>query len=123
MNRSALALLSVSLIANVFAAASVSALPLISEIFYDAVGSDDGQSFVELYGEPGSSLDGLIVEGINGSGGAVTHSIVLSGVIPADGLFVLADVDGSGVTLVPSADAVANFDFQNAYQNRASSGT
>ncbi len=95
------------------AAAPALALPLISELFYDAVGSDDGGSFVELYGEPGSLLDGLTLEGVNGSGGAVTHSILLSGVIPADGLFVLADVDGSGMTLVPNADAVVNFDFQN----------
>ena len=112
-----------SLIVMFVAAAPALALPLISELFYDAVGSDDGWSFVELYGEPGSPLDGLTLEGVNGSGGAVTHSILLSGVIPADGIFVLADVDGSGMTRVSNADAVANFDFQNAYQNRASSGT
>ena len=34
-------------------------LPLISEVFYDAVGSDDGMSFVEIFGAPGSSLDGF----------------------------------------------------------------
>ena len=113
MNRTTLTLFFASLVVNALAAAPGSALPLISEIFYDASGSDDGQSFVELYGEPGSLLDGLEVVGINGSGGAVTHSIALSGVIPPDGLFVLADVDGSGATLVPSADALANFDFQN----------
>jgi hypothetical protein len=28
-------------------------LPLISELFYDAEGTDDGKSFVELYGTPG----------------------------------------------------------------------
>ena len=33
--------------------ASAVAFPLISEVFYDAVGSDDGQSFVELYATPG----------------------------------------------------------------------
>ena len=113
MNRFAPTLLLTSLIANLLAAAPLSALPLISEVFYDAVGADDGRSFVELYGEPGSLLDGLIVEGVNGSGGAITHSIALSGFIPADGLFVLADMDGSGATSVASADAVANFDFQN----------
>ena len=47
-----------------------SAATLISEVFYDAVGSDNGLSFVELYGAPGSSLDGLFLEGINGSNGA-----------------------------------------------------
>jgi hypothetical protein len=102
-----------AVVTAVIAASPAAALPLISEVFYDAVGGDDGQSFVELYGDPGSLLDGLILEGINGSGGAVTHSIVLSGVMPADGFFVLADVDASGATLVPAPDAVANFDFQN----------
>jgi len=32
---------------------------VISELFYDAVGADDGLSFVELYGVPGTSLDGV----------------------------------------------------------------
>ena len=31
-------------------------LPLISEVFYDASGSDDGRGFVELYGAPGAVL-------------------------------------------------------------------
>ena len=44
---------------------------MISEFFYDAVGSDDGLSFVELYGTPGASLTGLFVEGVNGANGAV----------------------------------------------------
>ncbi len=89
------------------------ALPLISEVFYDAVGSDNGQSFVEFYGAPGTSLDGLLLEGVNGSGGSVTVSIALIGTIPADGLYLLADVDLAGSTLVPDPDGLANFDFQN----------
>ena len=36
-------------------AAPAFAVPLLSEVYYDAVGVDDGQSFVELYGAPGSS--------------------------------------------------------------------
>ncbi len=36
--------------------------PLISEVLYDAVGSDNGLVFVELYGTPGASLDGLFLE-------------------------------------------------------------
>ena len=55
-------------------ATSASAAPLLSEVFYDAVGSDDGQSFVELYGTPGTDLTGLTIEGVNGSNGAVTVS-------------------------------------------------
>ena len=89
------------------------ALPILSEVLYDASGSDDGSVFVEIHGTPGESLDGLRVEGVNGSGGAVTGAIELTGVIPADGFFVLADVTGAGVTFVAAADQLANFDFQN----------
>ena len=49
------------------AGAPVAALPTISEVFYDAVGSDDGHSFVEIYASAGQVLDGYVVEGVNGS--------------------------------------------------------
>lgn len=93
--------------------AVASALPLISEVFYDAVGADDGQSFVEISGAPGTILDGFVVEGVNGSGGAVTDSLTLVGAIGSDGLFLVADVDGSGLTAVAGADQLLDFDFQN----------
>jgi hypothetical protein len=89
------------------------ALPLISEVFYDAVGTDDGLSFVELYGAPGTDLAGYVLQGINGTGGTVTDNVALSGVIPADGLFVVADGFVDGTTQVLNADQIANFDFQN----------
>ncbi len=91
---------------------TASALPLISEVFYDAVGSDNGQSFVEIYGTAGSSLDGLTLEGVNGANGAVGPVIALTGVIPTDGVFVVADLNGA-TTSVANADLLANFDFQN----------
>jgi hypothetical protein len=94
-------------------AAPASAVPLLSEVYYDAVGVDDGQSFVELYGTPGSSLDGLVIEGVNGTGGTVTHTLPLSGVFGADGLFVLADRTSAGTTQVSDADLLLDFDFQN----------
>jgi hypothetical protein len=90
-----------------------SASTLISEVFYDAVGSDNGLSFVELYGDPGSSLDGLFLEGVNGSNGATGPTIALSGVFPEDGIWLLADDAGDGTTSVAGADLIANFDFQN----------
>jgi len=95
------------------AAGPASALPLLSEVYYDAVGSDDGQSFVEIYGAPGSSLEGFSIEGVNGSNGAVGPVLELTGAIPADGLFVVADDVGDGTTLVAGADLVLDFDFQN----------
>jgi hypothetical protein len=89
------------------------ALPLISEVYYDATGSDNGLSFVELYGAPGASVDGFLLEGVNGSNGAITPSVTLSGLIPADGLLVVADDQGDGTSLVANADLILNFDFQN----------
>ncbi len=94
------------------AGSPAAALPLLSEVLYDASGSDDGRGFVELFGTPGTVLDGLWLEGVNGAGGAIGPVVALSGVIPADGLFVVADTSG-GVTEVAGADQLANFDFQN----------
>ena len=97
----------------VLAPQPASAAPLISEVLYDAVGADNGLVFVELYGEPGTSLDGLFLEGINGANGSSGPTIALSGVFPADGIWLLADDVGDGTSLVAGADLIANFDFQN----------
>jgi hypothetical protein len=92
---------------------TAAALPLISEILYDADGSDDGSVFVELYGPPGTVLDGLTLEGVNGSNGSVGPVVELTGMIPEDGIFVVADMTGGGVTFVANADLLLGFDFQN----------
>ena len=102
-----------SLLVALLGVLPAAALPVLSEVFYDAVGTDDGLVFVEIYGEAGTDLDGLTVEGINGSDGGVTVSLPLSGSIPADGLFVLADEAGGGASSVAGADQLLNFDFQN----------
>jgi len=103
----------VTLAGVLLGAAPALAAPLLSEVYYDAVGVDDGQSFVELYGAPGSSLAGLVIEGVNGTGGTITHTLPLSGVFGADGLFVLADRTSAGTTLVADADLLLDFDLQN----------
>jgi hypothetical protein len=89
------------------------ATPLISEVLYDGVGSDNGLSFVELYGAPGDSLAGLFLEGINGANGNAGPTVALSGIFPVDGIFVIADDRGDGLTDVLGADLILNFDFQN----------
>ncbi len=95
-------------------AAEAGATPLLSEVYYDAIGSDDGQSFIEVYGAPGTSLAGLTIEGINGAGGGVTNTLSLSGTIGASGLFVIADsLTGSSSTSVANPDLILDFDFQN----------
>jgi hypothetical protein len=101
------------LLALLISPATAQALPVISEFFYDAVGSDDGLSFVELYGAPGTSLAGFTLEGVNGSGGAIGPSLSLSGAFPADGIFVVADTASGGQSQVAGADLLLDFDFQN----------
>lgn len=96
-----------------FVPALSAGLPIISEVFYDAEGSDDGRVFVELLGAPGTRLDGIWLEGVNGANGAVTVHVDLSGEIGPSGLYLLADRTGGGTSFVPGADQIANFDFQN----------
>ena len=64
----------------------------ISELLYDAAGQDDGFTFVEIYGPPGLLLDEVVLVGVNGRDGALTHQVALDGYrVPADGFLVLAD--------------------------------
>jgi hypothetical protein len=101
-----------ALLALACAAPARAASLWISEVFYDAIGSDDGLSFVELWGTPGLALDGWLIEGVNGADGAVGPSLPLAGSVGSDGFFLLAD-SLSGSTSVPGADQLANFDLQN----------
>ncbi|HKC52966.1 MAG TPA: hypothetical protein VKF60_19420 [Myxococcota bacterium] len=84
----------------------------LSEVLYDATGVDNGKVFVELWGAPGTLLDGYVIEGVNGADGAVGPTLALSGAIPADGFFVVGDTDGTA-TQVANVDLTLNFDFQN----------
>lgn len=113
--RSPLGPLARSLVAVLIAglASQAGAAILLSEVFYDAVGPDNGLSFIEISGAPGTSLEGYVLEGVNGGDGAVAPSLTLSGSIGASGLFVVSDESSAGATLVPGADAVRNFDLQN----------
>jgi len=102
-----------AMIGAITCATVAGAVPLISEVFYDAVGSDNGQTFVEIYGEPGSSVEGLFLEGVNGANGNIGPTIALLGIFGPEGLFVVADDMGDGTSGVLSFDQIANFDFQN----------
>ena len=101
------------LLATLVSGAGCHAGTVISELFYNATGSDNGLVFVELFGVPGTVLDGILLEGINGGDGAVYRSVALAGAIPADGIFVIADDRGDGTSLVANVDLVAEVDFQN----------
>ena len=99
--------------AVVLSMSSLQAKTVISEVLYDASSADNGNTFVELYGTPGTVLDGLLLEGVNGADGSVYRSVVLAGVIPLDGVFLIGDDSGDGSTLVSNADLVREIDFQN----------
>jgi hypothetical protein len=66
---------------------------VINEVYYDAVGADTPRVFTELWGPPGTVLDGLTLVGVNGNGGAVYGNVPLVGAIGADGFFVVAHPD------------------------------
>jgi len=100
-------------LAGVVLTSGVHAATVISEALYDAAGTDNGNVFVELYGTPGTLLDGVSLEGVNGSDGSVYLTLPLAGKIPGDGIFVVADDAGDGSSLVGNADLVVNMDFQN----------
>ena len=90
-----------------------SATPIIQEVFYDALGPDRSFVFTELYGSPGTSLDGWSLVGMNGANGMPYRTLDLTGaVIPTDGLLVLATASAVG-TLLAVRDFVANVDWQN----------
>lgn len=103
----------VALLGAVLQSQSANAAPVISEVLYDAVGSDNGYMFVELYGAPGDSLSGLSLQGINGSTGVSYVTLSLSGMFNANGVFVVGDNSGDGTTKVQNADLILNFDLQN----------
>ena len=93
--------------------AGVQAQTVISEVLYDAGSTDNGNVFVELFGPPGTLLDGWLLQGVNGADGNVYRNILLAGTIPSDGVFVIGDDSGDGSTLVGGADLVREVDFQN----------
>ena len=99
--------------AAVLSTSSAQAQTVISELLYDASSADNGNVFVELYGTPGTVLDGLLLEGVNGADGSVYMSAELAGVIPSSGVFLIGDDSGDGSSFISSADLVREIDFQN----------
>ncbi len=84
----------------------------ISEVFYDAAGSDGGNTFIELTGRPGETLDGLQLVGVNGSNGADYLVIDLSGTMPADGVLLIAD-GSEDTSAIHGAQIYTRADLQN----------
>lgn len=103
----------------VAASSSVSATQcLINELLYDVPGADtNGDVFLELACDPSGSVGQWSVRFMNGDDGAVTSSLTIPGesIVPASGLFVIADmVSGSATSShVEAATVIMNFDPQN----------
>jgi hypothetical protein len=98
-----------SLIACLVMLSSATAQVMINEVLYDTQGTDDTSiMYTELYGPPGTNLDGWTLKGVNGNGGAVYLTVALEGDIPTDGYFVV------GGASVANVDLILPHDFQNA---------
>jgi len=83
---------------------------VINEVLYDGPGSDADDVFTELFGTPGLALDGWSLTGTNGADGSVYRAVNLDGgVIPADGIFLIATLG----TALGGVDLSANVDWQN----------
>lgn len=68
---------------------------IINEVFYDQVGGDGSEVFIELWGPPGASVDDLTLYGVNGNGGVDYATMPLAGVIGGDGYYLIVDADAS----------------------------
>lgn len=82
---------------------------VINEVVYDSDGTDI-DTWLELKGPGGASLDGYRVIGLNGNGGLLYQEILLTGMtIPADGYFLITEDPAR-----PESDmSNANVDYQN----------
>ncbi|MFH1011741.1 MAG: T9SS type A sorting domain-containing protein [bacterium] len=93
----------------------------INEILYDTPGADNpALLFTELWGPPGTSLSGWSLVGISGATGESYITVRLSGTIPQDGYFVIANCgDSSYVDLdlelgCEASDSSVGVDWRNA---------
>lgn len=97
---------------------------VLSEVHYDAPGTDEGFVFVEVRGPLGADISGWRIQGIEGSGASAGFANLESFVFPAGTLigsngrnvFVVADGTGTSATLtsVPNADfIVPDMDLEN----------
>jgi hypothetical protein len=97
---------------------------ILSEIFYNSTGSDDGNEWIEIYNNSDQAID---LSGYSiGYGGTTytTGTVQLQGTIPAGGCFVVGGPNVSATSWNPSYDQIVNFnpDLQNSGENEAADG-
>jgi len=85
---------------------------LLSEVVYDSANTDT-QDFVEIWGEAGIDLSGFRLVGVNGANGVEFNAIELTGPIPADGFFVVAQDTATGALLASADQVDAKANYQN----------
>ena len=96
-----------------FHGVAAGAVPLLSEIMYDGIGTDAETVFTEIYGTAGQDLTGWSLVGVNGSNGLDYRTVDLTGAtIPADGILVIATSSASGNALA-ARDFSGSVDWQN----------
>lgn len=89
---------------------------ILSEVFYDPSGSDDGLEWVELFNSGGTAVD-LSTYSLGNGGTDYTYSKAqLSGTILPGQTFVVGGPTSSSLNAFPAFDLVVNFnpDFQNS---------
>ena len=93
---------------------AIQAQVVINEVDADQVGTDAAE-FIEIYGTPGQSLNGMVMVWFNGAAGTSYKTTDLTGYsIPASGYFVIGNagvpnvnLTFAGNTLQNGADAIA----------------
>jgi len=88
---------------------------LLSEVFYDASGADNGLEWVELINTSSASLDLANYSLGNGGGSYTSSKVQLSGIVAPGATFVVGGGTSSSANGSPTFDLVSNFspDFQN----------
>jgi hypothetical protein len=86
---------------------------VINEVLYDVDGADPSGVFTELHGAPGTALAGLHLVGVNGSNNQTYNTIELVGVLPADGLWVVAHTQANAALQGVADQLSAAADYQN----------
>ena len=85
---------------------------VINELLADSQGGDQ-DTFVELRGAAGVSLDGFSLVGVNGNGGHTYQTIALAGAIGDDGLFVVMQPDARADWLAMADQLDDDVNYQN----------
>ena len=89
---------------------------LLSEVFYDPSGNDDGLEWVELFNNDSVAIDLASFSLGNGGTGYTTSLVQLSGIIQPGQTFVIGGPTANATNGNPSLDLAINFnpDFQNS---------